>query len=355
MTHILKYAIFITMFKEKIINRLTDMARQKPKQKNMILLLVTILLAVYHIFKRIYSFRFKAFFLLLAIGLMLFTSLLPADIYQGIKSQEDIRQVIMEGSDGVLLAEEADMSKFSADESDLLALAAETKKTVSAMEGQEQLVLSNEAAAKLDNVVYDDATGQYIVPDFAEDWSLILVNKEHLIPEGYDVELGTIRGNIKSDVRIVENVLAMITAAREDGIIISICSPYRDYDRQVVLFNRKAKSYMKKGYTEEEAYEKASETVAIPGTSEHQLGLAFDFISNNYTTLDAGFAETEAGKWLKEHSWEYGFILRYPADKTHITDIEFEPWHYRYVGVKAAKEIMSEGLCLEEYVERIGL
>lgn len=351
------------MFKDKIINKLTVMAKEKPRQKKIILLTLTLLLAVYHVFKKISALRTKAGFIFLSVGLLMLTSLLPKDIYHTYFCPTDLQQVVLQGDDGTLLAEEIDMSKFSADEADLIALAEETHQSATGLNGTqndmkmaaEQQIITDEAASKMDNVVYDDATGQYIVPDFSEDWSLILVNKDHLIKDEYDVELGTIRGNIKCDIRIIDNVLSMITAAREDGIIISICSPYRDYDRQVMLFNRKVKSYMAKGFTEDEAYEKASETVAIPGTSEHQLGLAFDFISNNYTALDVGFAQTQAGKWLKEHSWEYGFILRYPEDKTEITDIQFEPWHYRYVGVKAAKEIMAEGLCLEEYVERIGL
>ena len=147
----------------------------------------------------------------------------------------------------------------------------------------------------------------------------------------------------------------MIQAAKEDGVTLAICSPYRDYDRQVMLFERKVKSYLRQGKSKEEAYELASQTVAIPGTSEHQAGLAFDFISDDYVTLDAGFADCDAGKWLKENGYKYGFILRYPEGKESITDIEFEPWHYRYVGVEAATEIMSQGICLEEYVEQIGL
>ena len=92
--------------------------------------------------------------------------------------------------------------------------------------------------------------------------------------------------------------------------------------------------------------EKALQVVALPGTSEHQLGLALDIIAE----FDAD--NTATWQWLKQHCAEYGFILRYPADKEEITGISYEPWHFRYVGVEAAREIMSSGVCLEEYLEQ---
>ena len=90
--------------------------------------------------------------------------------------------------------------------------------------------------------------------------------------------------------------------------------------------------------------------MAKPGTSEHQVGLALDIVSSEYQELDEAQMETEDQKWLMENSWKYGFILRYPMDKSEITGIIFEPWHYRYVGKKAAKEITEQNLTLEEYV-----
>ena len=99
-----------------------------------------------------------------------------------------------------------------------------------------------------------------------------------------------------------------------------------------------------------EAEELAADEVARPGTSEHQLGLAVDIISNAHPDLDEGWAETEEAVWLKEHCAEYGFILRYPPDKSDITGIVWEPWHFRYVGEEAAVYIMENDLCLEEYL-----
>ena len=101
-----------------------------------------------------------------------------------------------------------------------------------------------------------------------------------------------------------------------------------------------------------EAYILASQAVTVPGASEHQAGLAFDIISNDYVTLDEGFAETNAGQWLSENSCKYGFILRYPKGKEDITGIEFEPWHFRYVGREAAEIINKEGITLEEFWDK---
>ena len=184
-----------------------------------------------------------------------------------------------------------------------------------------------------------------------DDWQLVLVNKQHPVPEDYSFTLGTITGSMKCDVRIIDELMAMMEAAKSDGINLMICSPYRDYNRQTVLFNRKIDYYMNKGYSYMEAYKIASITVTVPGASEHQIGLALDIVSNTYTSLDTGFGETDAGIWLREHGYEYGFILRYPRGKEYITGIQYEPWHYRYVGKEVATAIMKQGITLEEFLE----
>lgn len=186
-----------------------------------------------------------------------------------------------------------------------------------------------------------------------EDWNLLLVNKQHPVPEGHTFELGTIAGSMKCDARILPELFAMLQAAMDDGVYLAVCSPYRDISRQEMLFNRKIKLHMGNGYSYLEAYKKASQIVTVPGASEHQIGLALDIISDDYTSLDEGFANTKAGKWLKEHSKEYGFILRYPEGKEYITGIDYEPWHFRYVGKEAATFIMDNGITLEEFVESI--
>ena len=188
-----------------------------------------------------------------------------------------------------------------------------------------------------------------------DDWRLVLINKQHPIPDDYTFTLGnikTIKGDMKCDERIIEDLLTMMQAAKKDGVNIAICSPYRDLNRQEVLFNRKIEAYMSKGMSYMEAYSISSQAVTVPGASEHQIGLAIDIVSDDYITLDEGFAETDAGKWLAEHCYEYGFILRYPKGKEYITSIEFEPWHFRYVGKDAAEVMTKEGLTLEEFWDK---
>lgn len=184
-----------------------------------------------------------------------------------------------------------------------------------------------------------------------DDWRLILVNKQHPVPEDYTVELETIKGNMQCDARIISDLIAMFQAADADGVNLAVCSPYRDLSRQEWLFERKIKSYMKNGMSYMEAYSLASQIVMVPGASEHQLGLAVDINCDTYTSLDEGFADTEAGKWLAAHCFEYGFILRYPLGKEYITGVEYEPWHFRYVGKEAATVITEQGICLEEFIE----
>lgn len=185
-----------------------------------------------------------------------------------------------------------------------------------------------------------------------KDWKIILINKQHPIPEDYTFTLGnikTMKGTMKCDERIIEDLLSMMRDAKKDGVNLAICSPYRDLKYQERLFDRKIVNYMNKGMSYLEAYKLASQAVTLPGASEHQVGLAIDIVCDTYQLLDEGFGDTDAGIWLAEHCKEYGFILRYPKGKEYITSIEYEPWHFRYVGKDAAAIIMEQGLCLEEF------
>lgn len=185
----------------------------------------------------------------------------------------------------------------------------------------------------------------------AQDWNLVLINKQHPIPEDYTFELETIKDDMKCDKRILEDLLQMLSDAKEQGINLAIRSPYRDMNRQIYLFNRKVNRYMAQGMSYMDAYKTAAQSVTVPGASEHQIGLALDITSDTYYTLDEAFGETEEGKWLAEHSHEYGFILRYPKGKEYITSISYEPWHFRYVGTEAATVIWQNDLTLEEFWE----
>jgi len=197
-----------------------------------------------------------------------------------------------------------------------------------------------------------DLPEEEILASFDEnEWRLMLINKMHPIPDDYEFELAVIRNGMKCDERVKDSLLAMINAAKEDGVSLVICSPYRAASSQTYLFEIKIERFMDQGMSYTEAYEKAAQAVTVPGTSEHEVGLAFDIVTDNFRSLTSGFGETEAGKWLYEHSREYGFILRYPQGKEDITGIEYEPWHFRYVGVDAATYIMDRGLTLEEFTD----
>lgn len=184
-----------------------------------------------------------------------------------------------------------------------------------------------------------------------DDWRLILVNKQNPVPDDFDVKLAGINDSLYADERIIDDIYRMVDAASDDGVDLMICSAYRSYDRQRNLFNNKINKLMDSGMTYLEAYKAGSMNVTVPGTSEHHLGLALDILTGSYTAMDDGFGETEAGKWLAENAPDYGFILRYPKGKEDITGIVYEPWHFRYVGEKYAKDITRRGVCLEEYLK----
>ena len=177
------------------------------------------------------------------------------------------------------------------------------------------------------------------------DWKLLLVNATHPIPEGYAVRLKEVSEGQFVDVRIWRELQQMFEDARADGIYPTVRESFRTAQRQQEIMDSYIASYEAAGASHENAVAKALKIVAVPGTSEHQLGLAIDV----NTEKGAG-AKTATWKWFRENCARYGFILRYPEDKTKITGISYEPWHFRYVGVEAATEIMEQGICLEEYL-----
>lgn len=186
--------------------------------------------------------------------------------------------------------------------------------------------------------------------DGTAQWNLVLVNPWNSLPEGFSVELADMGYGHYIDSRAFADWQAMFDAAYADGVAPVVCSSYRTHATQTSLYWNKVDEYLGYGYGEEEAQRLAGGWVAVPGTSEHQLGLALDIVDTNYRALDTEQENTDAQKWLMAHSYEYGFILRYPSDKSHVTGINYEPWHYRYVGREAAKEMYDSGLCLEEYL-----
>ena len=155
------------------------------------------------------------------------------------------------------------------------------------------------------------------------------------------------------DSRIAESLMDMIHDAAKAGHTIYIISAYRDLDRQTYLYKAEVKEWLALGYSQKGAEEKAATVVALPGTSEHHLGLAVDLVDSTHVQLDEGAELTKGYKWLVKNCHKYGFILRYPNGATDITGIIYEPWHFRYVGEEAAKEIMEAGITLEEYLEQL--
>jgi D-alanyl-D-alanine carboxypeptidase len=180
-------------------------------------------------------------------------------------------------------------------------------------------------------------------------WNLKLVNSENVLMEDVDIELAAISGDLQVDARISDALNAFLSAGNAEGLSVYVCSAYRTIDYQTGLFERRINRWVDSGLGYDDAAEAAATSVAEPGTSEHHLGLAVDIICNEYTSLTSGFGETAAGIWLKKHCAEYGFILRYPEDKTDITGYVYEPWHFRYVGVEAATYIMDNAICFEEF------
>lgn len=181
-------------------------------------------------------------------------------------------------------------------------------------------------------------------------WYLTLVGPENELDLRRDIQLKTLSNGQKVDERIYDELGKMLNDAKAEEMDLIICSSYRTQEKQESLFNAEVSKNINKGYSKSEAEKQAAKWVARPKTSEHQLGLAIDIVSTQYQHLDEKQADTSEQKWLMEHCHEYGFILRYPKEKTEITGVNYEPWHYRYVGKEAAKEIKEKNLTLEEYI-----
>ena len=205
----------------------------------------------------------------------------------------------------------------------------------------------------------DGSPMQGITPigQFASTGQLVtLVNPWNFVPEDYTVELKQINETYQVAAVAYRDLSEMMTDCENAGHQPVVCSAYRTQAYQEGLYQRKIERLLEdptNSYTEEEAKEVAARSVAIPGTSEHQLGLAVDIIDNRNWNLDESQARMPTQQWLMENSWRYGWILRYPNEKSHITGIIYEPWHYRYVGKEVAAEIHDLGICLEEYLQML--
>ena len=186
---------------------------------------------------------------------------------------------------------------------------------------------------------------------------MVLVNHTSKMPDDYTFdtkECGSATAVNKTLQTVAcDAFLSMQKAAAADGVTVWMQSGYRSVKYQTSLYERKTKYYLDKGYDNATAKEKAAAVVNPPGYSEHNCGLAADLNSPEHTSLDEGFEKTAAFRWLCEHAGDYGFILRYPKDAEDKTEIIYEPWHWRYVGVENAAKINASGLCFEEYIETL--
>jgi len=201
----------------------------------------------------------------------------------------------------------------------------------------------------IDAAAGDDETTQFTY--VSGDWNLILVNPWNKLPDDYEISLTPLPNGHSIDSRCYPSLTTMMNDCRKACLQPLICSSYRSQEKQESLFQERIDELRAQGYSKKDAKAKAATSVARPGTSEHQLGLAVDIVDKSHQTLDAAQEDTPVQQWLLENSWKYGFILRYPNQKSNLTGIIYEPWHYRYVGQAAAQEIHERGICLEEYLE----
>ncbi|MDE5604381.1 MAG: M15 family metallopeptidase [Eubacterium sp.] len=177
----------------------------------------------------------------------------------------------------------------------------------------------------------------------------ILVNANNPVPDDWKVDLVELRNGNQIDKRAYPSLQKMMDDARAEGYNPLICSSYRSTSYQQKLFDNSVQAKKNSGMSEKKAIKETEKWIAVPGTSEHETGLAVDIVSLENQNLDNSQLNSACQKWLMKHCYDYGFILRYPKDKTKVTGIGFEPWHYRYVGYDIAQYIKKNGICLEEY------
>ncbi len=180
----------------------------------------------------------------------------------------------------------------------------------------------------------------------SENWHLTLVNTGYRISDTYEPDLVYVCGSgERLDKKVAEHYEKMFNAAQKDGVNLTPCSGYRSYETQEINYNRKIDYFVSQGFTKEESKVKAATIIMPPGSSEHNLGYAMDIVC-----VEEWFETTDEFKWLQKNAADYGFILRYPKEKQDITNVIYEPWHWRYVGVEHAKNIKESDLVLEEYL-----
>ena len=224
-----------------------------------------------------------------------------------------------------------------------------SSRRTAAQEAEEALRLAEEERIAEEERLAEEEAARIRIEDLP--WYLRLINNDHpLGPDYSPADLQEVVPGHRVDGRILNNAQRMINDALSEGLHLHVVSSYRTYTEQKELFINQMWHWNSQGFNIFDAYHEAARSVAIPGSSEHQSGLALDIIAPNFSFFDEELVNTPEIQWLMANAWQYGFILRYPADAIHITGIIFEPWHWRYVGEEAAREIHQRGITLEEFL-----
>lgn len=199
-------------------------------------------------------------------------------------------------------------------------------------------------SGNIDIKVYAEAANNTVNEETNMKDYIILVNKDNPLPDDYKVELEEYDNHLVSK-DIISDLDDMYKNAKKDGVNLNINTSYRDKKEQQEILDRRIKLYVQEGLNKKDAEEKALTEVQLPGCSEHETGLAIDFSNPNKPEDNEPM-----WNWLRENSYKFGFILRYPKDKIDITNVTNEEWHFRYVGKEVAKEMKEKNICLEEYL-----
>lgn len=231
-----------------------------------------------------------------------------------------------------------------------------TKEGTQALQGEPTADDAKKGDGKAENNVWSEEERSKCRELYSNDQELlVLVNKEHELSEDYDPMLRTIcNGRLQASERLYDDLCAMLEAANDAGYDYWIASAYRSRQRQQELVDEDVSAGMQEGASYEDALAEVLRETMPAGHSEHETGLSLDILCSTNTNMDASQAGEAGNQWLVSHCAEYGFILRYPEDKVNVTGIDYEPWHFRYVGREAAQFLTERGMTLEEFWEAAG-
>jgi D-alanyl-D-alanine carboxypeptidase len=219
-----------------------------------------------------------------------------------------------------------------------------------ALQSQSDMAKNSEAVKETEPVQLSSGKYGEILVDTSS-WELLLVNDTHPLSPQFKVNLVEIQPGQSVDARIVKDLQDMMAAAENEGYQLHIYSSFRDLKRQQSLFNDCLKRLQEEGLDYQQSFYESKAKLALPGTSEHQTGLAVDIAPKAYFYLDEERGGQKEAVWLAENSCRFGFVLRYPKDKENITGIRYEPEHFRYVGKTVAKFLTENDLALEEFYD----